>query len=178
MMFQMYNDDEQGVDDRHHPYESASSSIALRLPSSSNDLLTISYPQRLAYHAPCGVISSARGDFTLIHCSSLTHNMLMPGWLTLTSDIDLSRISSWLCVCCICRIFNDSVQRTRKRRDALPCVFASDSSTTAFSIALFHVFVRRLHDHPGVGNVPLLPPSSGHEGIHTDLDQTFYHSSG
>jgi len=61
--------------------------------------------------------------------------------------------------------FNNSVQCTRKRRDALPCVFASDSSTTAFTIALSHAFVRRLHDHPGAENVPLFPPGSGHESM-------------
>src|SRR6266403_1074792 len=37
----------------------------------------------------------------------------------------------------------------RSRRDTLPRVIASDTSTTALIMALSHIFVRKLHDHPG-----------------------------
>ncbi len=66
----------------------------------------------------------------------------------------------------------------RSSRDPLPCVFASESSTTAFIIALSHVFVCRLHGHPGAENAPLLHPGSGHEATPSTPISIRYHSSG
>jgi len=64
---------------------------------------------------------------------------------------------------------NDPVQRARKRRDALSCVFASNSSTRTsdmpYSYAGYMIT-------PGTKNEPLLPPGMK-EHLHADLDQSF-----
>ena len=89
--------------------------------------------------------------------------MLALGWLLFRPD-DALLVSTGFP--------NDPVQCTRKRRDAFPCVPASDSSTWHLTYFYPTFPCTGYMIVPGTKDEPILPPGMKAH-LHADLDQSF-----